>query len=179
MKAMKIILLFFGLPIALFICSCTGHIEEISYYDTNPKQLRELRTVYPEKNKDGTTEFIPDGVSKTWYTSGILHTEAFYVNGKLNGYTTVWWPNGVIRVKNHFNMNGLADGEQRVYDITGKLLKSYYMDNGTGVEYIFHGNGQPKYEIAWKNGKRDGTTKIFDQEGKLVSIDIYSQGIKK
>ncbi len=46
--------------------------------------------------------------------------------------------NGAIRVKNHFNMNGLADGEQRVYDITGKLLKSYYMNNGTGVEYIFH-----------------------------------------
>lgn len=64
------------------------------------------------------------------------------------------------------------------YDFNGNLLKSYQMDNGTGIEYIFHDNGKLKTENTWKGGVLDGVVKTYDEKGDLISTVIYSNGVK-
>ena len=166
------------LSILVLFCACKNYSENMSYYDLDRKQIQHRRQGYFKKSSSGIDEFILNGKCQTWYPSGTLQSEMYFIDGTQCGDAMLWWPSGILRSKNHFNKKGLADGEQFVYELNGKLLKKYTMHNGTGIEYIFHDNGKPKYEISWTNGKMDGITKIFDQNGNLIAEEEYSNGVK-
>lgn len=171
--------LLISLGLSAFLCSCAmkEHIESVSYYDGS-RQIQQKSEGYWKKNPDGSTEEVLDGPYRTWYQSGQLHTEFFFRDNAITGQSTVWWPNGNIKVKNNFNVAGLLDGEQSVYDLNGNLLKKYQMENGTGIEYIFNENGKLKTENPWKGGVLDGAVKTYDEKGNLVSTVTYSSGAK-
>ena len=168
-----------SLGISVFLCSCTmkERVESVSYYEGS-KQIQLKSEGYWKKNPDGSTEIILDGPYRTWYQSGQLHTELFLRDNVIIGQATIWWPNGNIRVKNNFNAAGQIDGEQYVYDRNRNLLKSYRMDNGTGIEYRFHENGKLKSEYTRKGGVLNGVAKTYDEKGKLISTATYANGVK-
>jgi antitoxin component YwqK of YwqJK toxin-antitoxin module len=164
----------FSLMLLTCLAGCGPDLQKTrSHYESG---MLKSESSYYFQNHNGSHEQILHGKHTTWYPNGKPHTESFYVDGKLNGTATNWWPNGIVRIRNHFNQNGLVDGEQSVYDIQGHLLKSYRMTNGTGTEYIFHDNGTLKYEINWQNGVRHGFFKHYDRSGNLKEARNFKNG---
>lgn len=47
-----------------------------------------------------------------------------------------------------------------------------------GVERVFYENGNIKYEFHSKNNKPHGTTKHWDDQGNLLSITEWKDGVK-
>lgn len=86
------------------------------------------------------------------------------------GKWIVRWPHGIIRSKHKFDRNGLIHGEQFVYDSNGKLLKSYWMNHGTGTEYIYHDNNILHVQAEWKTANLMVSERFSVQPGNLSAL---------
>lgn len=165
--------------VCLAFSSCRNHTAILGYYDTERKLIHDKRVGYFKEDSNGNVEFVLDGKYETWYPTGQKQSEVYFSNNHMVGKWIVRWPHGIIRSKHKFDRNGLIHGEQFVYDSNGKLLKSYWMNHGTGTEYIYHDNNILRVQAEWKNGKLDGIRKIFSPTGELIRIEKYSDGIKQ
>lgn len=82
--------------------------------------------------------------------------------------------------------NGIPEGEVKVYNQRGDLLKIYRIKNGVkhGEELSFYvspfgrANSQPRLSIAWYEGKIQGTTKTWYDNGILESQRDLSNNLK-
>ena len=95
------------------------------------------------------------GVLQNINEKGILESEAEYKDGKMNGFSKLYYPNGKLGSEATFKDN-VQDG----------LQKDYFED------------GKVKLEIPYKNGKVEGTAKEFYPNGKLFVEATYKNAIK-
>lgn len=103
------------------------------------------------------------GPSKSWFPSGILASEETYVNGVANGKSILNHPSGKRELEGnlvkgeregtwlHFNSDGSL--HMRLMYKNGELVKEH-RENGTFNEY--YGDEQPKSEVTYRNGKKEG-----------------------
>lgn len=124
----------------------------------------------------------PDGYWKTYYPNGVLKSEgnrAFY---KLDSvwifFTEKGDTNQIINYRNA-QKNGYFYTYQWNYDSLpkkkgGLISKELYIDDvKQGLSY-YYADGKLKRTILYKNGKKTGLSKEFDENGKLISIVEYS-----
>jgi uncharacterized protein (TIGR02145 family) len=71
---------------------------------------------------------IKDGKSHFWFEKGILRKECNYNNGLLVGEYSTWYSNGQLEKKGMY-VNDYEKGNWNYYDINGKKLASYNLDN--------------------------------------------------
>lgn len=109
------------------------------------------------------------------FTDGKLDYSDMYENGKPNGESIRYFPNGK---KYHTSMwkEGLQYGPYYEWDSKGNLLKAYNYDGDTrrdGVQYEYHSNGQRKTERTYSHGFKQGTWKEWEENGSLIKIEEY------
>lgn len=93
-----------------------------------------------------------------------------------------WYNNGKVLITQGSGAGKLLHGEYQVQDaLTGKLITKGYLKNGlkTGIWISWYENERLRETSEWKKGLRNGTTKIFDIKGNLVTEIDYRHGLKK
>lgn len=98
--------------------------------------------------------WIFDGCSNVWNEQGNLIAQIPYTNGKLEGVSLYYHPNGAIWKKSPFHQN-LAEGVFEVYLENGFLLQT--------TEYA--------------NGEKNGIAKRFWEGCRIASEERYCQGL--
>ena len=93
------------------------------------------------------------GVLQNINEKGILESEAEYKDGKMNGFSKLYYPNGKLKSEATFK-NDVQEGIQKDY----------------------HENGKLSIEMTFKNGKPDGLAKAYDESGKLIQQATFKNG---
>ena len=93
------------------------------------------------------------GVLQNINEKGVLESEAEYKDGKMNGFSKLYYPNGKLKSEATFK-NDVQEGIQKDY----------------------HENGKLSIEMTFKNGKPDGLAKAYDESGKLIQQATFKNG---
>jgi len=93
------------------------------------------------------------GVLQNINEKGVLVSEAEYKDGKMNGFSKLYYPNGKLKSEATFK-NDVQEGIQKDY----------------------HENGKLSIEMTFKNGKPDGLAKAYDESGKLIQQATFKKG---
>ena len=123
---------------------------------------------------------LVDGVSKAWHE-----------NGRLASQTV--WKGKIVRIQEEWNENGRKTAEFRA-DVPERTILRQWSDDGVltfelaapdSIKTFSPKTGKPIVEIrgtvvkpengGWKT--RDGTAKLFDEEGKLFRVLVYKDGL--
>ena len=124
-----------------------GEGEYITYYE-NSSQVHEKGQI-----KNGLRE----GYWVTYYDSSLLQQESNYIQGKLNGDSNSYYPNGTISVTGKFKNDG-KEGEWKWFYESGQLHSS--------VNYI--NNKKEGAQIFWSEFGNKSKEEIYESN-KLVS----------
>lgn len=100
-------------------------------------------------------------------------TREFYVNGKLNGRVTTYYPNGKKTEETDYK-NGIREGENNFYSEEGVKIKELLYKNGElhGPGKYFDGHGQVIIEGNYKDGRKHGLWKYYEN-GKVILEEKY------
>lgn len=139
---------------------------------------------YEYRRIDGTLERISEykndlrnGEVTVFYPDGHLEARSYYVEGKLEGISTCWHPNGQISRISYFH-NDLEEGETKTFTETGIL--TFHSHHREGRK---HGSYKAYYEV-------DGSLMIASEyvddvlhgecieyhDGKAI-VTIYDHGV--
>tara|TARA_B100000809_G_scaffold249300_2_gene280462 strand:+ start:31932 stop:32477 length:546 start_codon:yes stop_codon:yes gene_type:complete len=89
-----------------------------------------------------------------WYADGEKGSVRFYTSGVKTGIHQGWWQNGKKKFEFHFNKKGEHDG-----------ISNEWFEDGTAFKF-FH----------YKNGKEEGSQKMFKPNGNIRANYVVVQG---
>jgi antitoxin component YwqK of YwqJK toxin-antitoxin module len=92
---------------------------------------------------------------------------------KIHGKEREWFSNGVLKYEGNY-LDGLKDGVFYQYNSEGKLLGTFEIKNGTGIELYWHDNGQLAQEIEYTKGVVTGRKRSWSSGGKLLEEELYN-----
>jgi antitoxin component YwqK of YwqJK toxin-antitoxin module len=157
-------------PMAVKEFNANDDISYVKYYTIKGKLVSEGKM----KDKDRIGEWI-------YYheKSNEIMTKEQYVNGKLDGIKTTYYPNGKITEEITYK-NGVMEGENNYYSVDGKLLKklNYKNEKLQGPATYYDANGNVTIEGFYKNDKKDGLWKYY-KNGKVELEETYPKPIIK
>lgn len=107
-------------------------------------------------------------IQRTLYRNGQLREEVPLRNGRRHGVVRTWHRNGVLASEKHYQQD-LLHGTCRQWDEMGKLLGSYEMIHGAGVEHVWFDDGHLQQEQSFVNGLATGRWRSWLQDGSLAS----------
>ena len=167
----------------------SGIIKSIGY-----KDMGKSDSLWKFYGEDGQLNWIyryendlKNGCAKKYDSLGNVIQETFYVDGVKQGDETQFYPDGSVKRILRYE-NGKEEGLALEYNKEGTVITEEMYDGGflkrkeefnrydeegnkTGVWRTYFDNGEIKTEISYKGGKKEGTSKLFDQDGKLISIN--------
>ncbi|MEX1002318.1 MAG: toxin-antitoxin system YwqK family antitoxin [Crocinitomicaceae bacterium] len=128
-----------------------------------------------------------NGCAKKYDSLGNVIQETFYVNDEKQGEEIHFFADGQRKKVITYNQ-GKEEGLALEYNEEGTVITEELYDNGylkrkekfnrydeegnkTGVWRSYFDNGNIKTEISYSGGKKEGVSKLFDKDGKLVSIN--------
>jgi len=148
-----------------------------------------------EKKSEGTYkngEF--DGLSTSWYKNGQKMSEGTYKNGEFDGLSTSWYGNGQKMSEGTYK-NGEFDGLWTNWDkdgskYEGKDGSNYWEFNlvlegkvkrkddkdGTFLYWYDDMKTKIKFHKTYKNGKLDGLSTIWYENGQKNTEGTYKDG---
>lgn len=116
---------------------------------------------------------VQQGESKSWFDNGKLKSEAIYVNGEPEGKMIFYFAKGQKEIEGQM-VNGSRDGQWIYYNDDGSIqlvvlyakgeLVKERKENGTFKEY--YDDEQPKSEITYKKGMREGPFTEYHDNGR-------------
>lgn len=124
-----------------------------------------------------------------------LKAKELYLNGKKNGESEYYRPNGVLDRTLEYE-DGYKHGKEIFYNDTGLIITivRYVYDNITDSENInrvdrhgqkqgvwksFYPSGQLKESASYLDGQLHGYKRLYNEKGKLVQTDYYIRGTKQ
>ena len=150
-----------------------------------------------------SVENLPDGYHIFRYPNGSKSSEGMIRNGKPDGYWKSYYVTGIVKSEGK-RTNFMLDSVWIFYDQTGDTLEKinylygkkngyYYKykkdpaygiyvyskelyagDKREGTAYIYFPDGKIKQTINYRNGKKEGLSKEYNQNGEVVAIFEYS-----
>jgi len=123
------------------------------------------KSYYPTeviKSAGNRRNHLLDSIWVFFNEAGDTLQKVSYVMGKKNGYTL------------GYNVEHLIDPMNRGKVIAKEL---YVNDKREGFSFYYYASGQLKEEVQFLNNKRNGTTRKFDENGVLVMIEIFKNGL--
>ena len=154
---------------------------------------------YKNDKKDGITAFYRNGVlyAEKSYKEDSLNgwsinyyypftlSEIYYVNGKKHGIAKEWCDGRKKLKKREHYTYGTLNGLSEEWSCRGKhyLIRSTEYKNGKkdGVEKVYdninYKDGSLYSSIEYKNGKKHGVSRVYHSKGKLCCLNTYKNGI--
>lgn len=124
------------------------------------------------------------------YRKGFVNTREvinrFDAQGRKHGYWKDFYDNFELKSEQYYK-HGLREGFFKEYDEKGNLksIKKYVNDVEEVIEsqmkplqmqHEYYPNGRIKREASFRNGRREGTWREFDENGNVTSSQIYQNG---
>ena len=142
-----------------------------------------------------------EGVSPVFDTTGLLreiinYRKGFVMTretlnrydreGKKHGYWKTFFDDWSLRTECYYK-HGLRDGFYKEYDEKGNLKKIVKYVNDVEqvlepdmkpliVQHEYYPNGKVKREASFRDGKREGVWREFDEEGNVIKSQTYKKG---
>ena len=138
---------------------------------------REQRSAEWEKN-ESIGQLIngkKNGKWTTTYKNGQLESEESYLNDTLNGNQLVYYPSGQLYIKRNY-LKGKEIDSTLWYHSNGQINVEEFSDSSglkQGPFKIYYSNGQPSQIASWRDGKLDGASRSFFDNGQLWDIKNY------
>ena len=110
------------------------------------------------------------------FTSGEVSRRHYEVNGKKEGMMVDYYPGGKVHSERMF-VNDKQTGRMLFYYPSGKMKEVQYFDkNGlkTSADSIFYEGGQLQMLMNFKEGKKDGYLRKYNEDGSLVFEAKYA-----
>ena len=87
------------------------------------------------------------------------------------------YPDGTKKVEGWYNQAGKKDGKWTYWYQDGKKWSEGYFTNGIDdkLRTTWHENGQMHYRGKYNKGKRVGTWKFYDENGKVTKEIDYDK----
>jgi len=127
------------------------------------------------KSVNGVRNFVekhPDGKPRITWGGGMGDDGRFL----LHGIETWYYENGNKQREVAYRM-GRKTGVESYWAPSGDLLWSWeHRENGTSTWRQFRRGGALKSESSWKNFKADGTARLWNASGKLISEKSFQSG---
>ena len=166
--------------------------KSIIYFPTGEKK----RVIPYENGKENGKgfEYDLDGriITLLVYEDGYLR-RADKINrydnlGKKRGPWIDFHPNGLMAMEGYF-MNDLKNGIFKYYDKKGNLITlEKYRDGNIVIDSeesiildirnTYYPDGTVKSSGGYVDGKKEGTHRIYDKDGNIISGEVYKMGVK-
>lgn len=120
---------------------------------------------------------IPDGMVKEYYSSGKVHYERTFKNGKRDGFVREFSENGNLMLEVPY-LDGKEDGTAKEYYKNGKIHYERSFKNGkrNGLTKVFFENGVVRLEAPYIDGKEEGIHKQYYPNGVLEQTFTFKDG---
>ena len=132
-----------------------GVLKEIVNYRKGFVMTREALNRYDREGKK-------HGYWKTFFDDWNVHTECYYRHGLRDGFYKEYDEKGNLKKITKF----VNDVEQVLESDMKPLV----------VQYEYYPNGRVKREASFRDGKREGVWREFDEEGNVVKSQTYQKG---
>ena len=146
-----------------------------------PPNLEDYSVFYGDKgNVISVTKYGPeglkDGLCKTYYASGELHSHLNYRKGLLEGKQLYYYRNGNVKTILHYQ-NGVLHGEVLLYFPNGGLKRQLHFVEGKrqGIERIWNAHGLLVVEVEFDRDKACGTARRWYENGILAQEVIFNE----
>jgi len=133
----------------------TGLLREIITYRKGFIMTREAINRYDKEGKK-------HGYWKTFFNDWSLHTECYYRHGLREGFYKEYDEKGNLKKITKF----VNDVEQVLEPDMKPLI----------VQHEYYPNGRVKREASFRDGKREGIWREFDEEGDVIKSQTYKKG---
>ena len=121
----------------------------------------------------------PHGIWKFYASDGKSPVlKETYVNGKLQGLRTSYFPDGEIKTEETYMYN-LINGPVKNYSENGKIesVMEYRSSRPHGLFTSYHANGKVKEEGEYVAGKKHKEWVEYDEKGAQVKVYVFNAGI--
>ena len=112
----------------------------------------------------------------SYYEDGSVKSKSSYKNGKRHGLWQEWYEiNGKLSSSRHYKA-GKLQGKSKTWLATGNISfeGNYKNDLLHGIVRTYYENSPMKYEITFKNGKRNGKDLLLSQYGLVLRETYYN-----
>jgi len=163
--------------------------KSIVYFNTGEKEIEfnylsglingSHKTFYKSENLRIVKNYekgVLQGEYNSFYESGTKHIMYNYIDGNIEGDWVSYHETGVVKQTQFFLKNNL-EGFVKDYNEWGKLnfVQKYENDLMLSDE-SFYDSGKTEYIWIYKDGKRDGTSKMFYETGEVKKVWNYLNG---
>ena len=163
--------------------------KSIVYFNTGEKEIEfnylsglingSHKTFYKSGNLRVVKNYekgVLQGEYNSFYESGTKHIMYNYIDGNIEGDWVSYHETGVVKQTQFFLKNNL-EGFVKDYNEWGKLnfVQKYENDLMLSDE-SFYDSGKTEYIWIYKDGKRDGTSKMFYETGEVKKVWNYLNG---
>lgn len=162
------------------------------YYPEGP--LRQILIYENNKEEGRSTEYDRDGriITEYVYRNGFVYSEErinrYDINAKRTGVWRDLFPNGQLKEEGMW-LNGLRNGVFKFFDDKGKLLKLEKYEDGLlvideaatamlDIRKEFYPSGKVHLEGTYRDGKRQGNFREYDEQGNEIGGQLYDGDIK-
>ena len=151
--------------------SFTWYYENGDYMETGNYKSGEY-SIGSTWDEQGNTKVIDgDGEFIDYYYNKQKKSNGYYKKGQKTGTWNYWYKNGKKKEKIEYK-----DGVENIiaaWDKGGKPL----VESGVGEYTGYHDNGVKKITGMYRNGKKEGEWKWWDEQGKQKTIAQYENGL--
>ena len=134
----------------------TGLLREIVNYRKGFVMTREALNRYDRESKK-------NGYWKTFYDDWTVHTECYYRHGLRDGFYKEYDEKGNLKKITKF----VNDVEQVLESDQKPLV----------VQHEYYSNGKVRREASFRDGKREGVWRDFDEDGNVIKSQTYKNGV--
>ena len=120
------------------------------------------------------------GVWKKWHRNGKLAEENSCFGTASHGVLKKYEPDGTMEVEQNCKQ-GIQDGNTHYYFPSGKniqIREVWKQGKLDGPRTFYYGNGKVQKQEFWKDGLRDSTWQLFDDEGNEVAATILQENAR-
>ena len=118
----------------------------------------------------------PDGYWKTYYEKGILKSEGNRLNFELDSLWKFYNDKGEIVLEINYK-KGLKNGLRKTFTDNEIIEENFEKDLKQGLQKYYYKDGKLKKTIYFDKGKESGISKEYSQEGVVIVITEYRNGI--
>ena len=145
--------------------------------------------MHPNTNRIASEGMMRDGkyngIWKSYYITDILKSEGNYINGQLDSIWVFYTQTGDtaeiinyrLHKKNGYHYQYETVTQRNSVSVHYLKSKELYLDNKLeGPAYYYYPSGKIKQIINFRNGRSQGESKIFDENGTVITIEEYYNG---